>query len=275
MKKTAEIQLSGKDVIFEITQGFKANRLEIYIKKFGAGEKTPLTSFVFDENGVRAHPYQGKEEFVINEGEKLKELLQAQLSESVYDRYQAVLNQPKLKSVQCSVVIRQDDFEYETLYEGLMEECLIKALSDTKEYKALEVWLPIGEDDVYVFASFYWNDEEDKLIQTTCLPKRIIELASEGFKANDEYEQQLIETGEFVNEEIIEPIEYLSTKTYIERCREDGLYTVFEEIAVLITQYGSAQAAYETFVETEEDLNTHRNRLILKALMHFVVEETN
>ncbi len=262
-------------MIFEITQGFKANRLEIYIKKFGAGEKTPLTSFVFDENGVRAHPYQGKEEFVINEGEKLKELLQAQLSESVYDRYQAVLNQPKLKSVQCSVVIRQDDFEYETLYEGLMEECLIKALSDTKEYKALEVWLPIGEDDVYVFASFYWNDEEDKLIQTTCLPKRIIELASEGFKANDEYEQQLIETGEFVNEEIIEPIEYLSTKTYIERCREDGFYTVFEEIAVLITQYGSAKAAYEIFLETEEDLNTYRNRLILKALMHFVVEETN
>ena len=275
MKKTAEIQLSGKDVIFEITEGFKANKLEIYTKKFGTGEKTRLISFVFDENGVRAHPYQGKETLGIDEGENLNELLQAQLSDSICDRYQAVLNQPKLKDVQCSVVIRQDDFEYETIYKGLMEECLIKALNDAKEYKALEVWLPIGDDDAYVFASFYWNDEEDKLIQETQLPKRIIELASEEFKVNDEYEQQLIETGEFVTEEIVEPIEYLSTKTYIERCREDGLYTVFEEIAVLITQYGSAKAASETFVETEEDLNTHRNRLILKALMHFVVEETN
>lgn len=275
MKKIAEIQLSNEEVIFKITEGFKAKRLEIYVKKFGTGERRQLTSFVFDENGVRTNLYQEEAKFVIDEGGNLNERLQTQLSESIYDRYQTVLNQPKLKDVQCSVVIRQDDFEYETIYKGLMEECLIKALNDTKEYKALEVWLPIGEDDLYVFANFYWDDEEDKLMQTTCLPKRIIELASEEFKVNDEYEQQLIETGEFVTEEIIEPMEYLSSKTYIERCREDGFYTVFEEIAVLITQYGSAKAAYEIFLETEEDLNTHRNRLILKALMHFVVEETN
>lgn len=199
---------------------------------------------------------------------EVQRFLKEQLNPEIYELYQAVLNQPKLKDVVYSVMVAEDSHEiegpYHAIIEGTIEDCLKKALQEIKNHERLHVWLPIGEN-VYEFATF--EQTKDQVVkQKTRLPKRVIKFALQTIKEIEDQERELLETGQFVDEEVLNAIHSLSNKTFVERLRQEGYCTPFEDISIDIFNYGSAKEALdELLFQPCNDIDPLR----LKGLLYF------
>ena len=264
MNQTMELILTdGQTLKLEVFEGQPTHRLNLWLVD---SEENQLLS----STHLLAVPHLAKEE--PNNNEFLKE----RLDEEIYELYQTVLHHPTLANVSCSLVAELDNTNdpqrFMTLKEGSITDCLKAAFDSMEEHYLLHIWLPIGET-VYNFVSFDATAPDRQLKQVSYLPKRVIQEAILTFCEIDEHEIRLIETDEFVADEVINSLRALSEKTYYERIQRKGKYSLFEEIASDINCYGGAKYAVEEIFDDVKDWNNPRNQTRLKGLVHLAIHE--
>lgn len=264
MNQTTELTLTnGQRIKLEVVEGQPHNTFKLWLTD---KEETQLLSSI--SLLAQLTPIQ--------EVPQPKDFLKENLDDSIYDLYQAVIQHPTLATVQCSLVAELNNTKnserMDTLKQGSLTDCLTEAFKQLKTYDMLYVWLPIGET-IYNFVCFDTTSPDRQTKQISYLPKRVIHEAILTFDELNEHEIRLIETDQFMDEEILNSIARLSEETYCERLCNLGDYSVFEDIASDINLHGNAKKAINYLLSEDIDSTTPHNKARLKGLIHFAIQE--